>query len=571
MKDPDKVNVHDVFDGSVRYSAPVYQRYYVWGEEALQVLLEDIEASADQGSEQFIGAMVVQDFGKKGGNTSPNEYLIIDGQQRLTTIYLLICGLVWAYLEGKRTEEAKTLAQTYLAFSAGAYAGMPKLLPTLQDRKQFFEILKDEITCIEWNFKSSSVDEKSTRQGISAQWKRIKEHLDEELFNSKGKLQFLKAEEFQQKLLNEVVFIQVTLETKDDANTVFSKLNYDGVKLDLSDLVRNDVIARVDDKSKNAFDKFYDSCWAPFEGAFPRDSFDQYITIFAFVKFKGAVTKSRAFPELQKSWLSKKPAAIVADMLQYADLYCSLVQYAPIADFDSSVGERIQRLSLMPKTTVTWPYVLELLYAYRHAKATKKQVLECMSIVESFLVRRAVVGLEPTGLHAVFKALWGKAGANAKQLREKIVTGTIRCPDDRQVREALLSDDMYSRKITKYLLIQREIAFNATRGYDNAISDFSVEHVLPQNRNGEWAKGFTSREHKDLLHTIGNLVPLTKRQNGKIKDLPWAKKRAQLKGSNWKFTQRVAQARSWDVDKIRSRSREFAGWVLAEWSGFSRN
>ena len=106
MKDPDKNSVHDIFDGSIRYSAPVFQRYYVWGYEQLQALLDDIENAADESSTQFVGAIVVQDFGKNGGSQSPNEYLMIDGQQRLTTIYLLLCGVVWCYLQKNKTIEA---------------------------------------------------------------------------------------------------------------------------------------------------------------------------------------------------------------------------------------------------------------------------------------------------------------------------------------------------------------------------------------------------------------------------------------------------------------------------------
>lgn len=565
MKNPDKTNVHDTFDGSVRYSAPVYQRYYVWGDEPLQALLEDIENSGVENLEQFIGATVVQDFGKKGGSQSPNEYLMIDGQQRLTTIYLLICGLAWSYMKGGRDEDATTLAQTYLAFAAGKYKGMPKLLPTVQDRRQLFDILQNDITCIEWNLKGESIDEHSNRHGISSQWENIKWEFSELFFAEDGEFLKENIDEFYERLLSKIVFIQVTLEATDDANTVFSKLNYEGVKLSLSDLVRNDVISRVPDNCKDALDKFYDSTWKPFEKAFPRNSFDQYITIYSFIKFNGLISKSRAFPELQKKWITSNPISIVAEMNVYADLYCALVEYNPIKGINEQVGERVHRFSLMPKTTVTWPYILELLNACRDGVASKKQTLQCLSIVESFLVRRAIVGLEPTGLHAVFKGLWGKAGADPKKLKEKIVTGTIRCPNDQQIRETLSSGDMYSRKITKYLLIQRELHFNKENGYDNATEDFTIEHVLPQSLTADWLDWFNREDHKALLHTIGNLVPLTKGQNGRIKDLDWAKKKGVIKGSNWKITQNAAAARTWDKGQIQRRAKQFADWAVEEW------
>lgn len=280
MKDPDKNTIHDTFDGSVRYSAPVYQRYYVWGEDELQALLDDIENAADETSVQFIGATVVQDFGKKGGNQSPNEYLIIDGQQRLTTIYLLICGLVWCYLQSNNAkDDALTLAETYLAFSAGKYAGMPKLLPTIQDRKQLFDILQGEINCIEWKFDDDYTDETSRKQGIVNQWNNIKKHYSNTFFDSMNRLSRKKAEKFQENLLNHVEYVQITLEPKDDANTAFSKLNYMGISLSISDLVRNDIFSRLEETKKDSLDKFYKQQWKPFEKSFPEKSFDQLIQL----------------------------------------------------------------------------------------------------------------------------------------------------------------------------------------------------------------------------------------------------------------------------------------------------
>lgn len=565
MKNPEKNTIHDTFDGSVRYSAPVYQRYYVWKYTELQALLDDIENAADEHSVQFIGATVVQDFGKKAGNQSPNEYLIIDGQQRLTTIYLLLCGLVWSYLKANKKEEAETLTQTYLSFSAGKYKGMPKLLPTIQDRKQLFDILEDDINCIDWNVTGENNDETSRRKGIANQWKNIKKHFSESVFDSRGRLIKKKIERFQENILNYVEYIQITLEPKDDANTAFSKLNYMGITLAISDLVRNDVFSRLEENKKESLDNFYKKTWKPFEKSFPNDSFEQYITIYSIIKFQGKIPKARSFPELQKSWSKKKPAAIVKEMQLFSDIYSSIVDYDEIHGFHKDVNECVRRLSFMPKTTVTWPYILQLLQEFRSKKVTKNQVVECISIVESFLVRRAIAGLEPTGLHAVFKGLWQKAGADPKKLKEKIITTTIRSPNDTIIIEALMNENMYSRQITKYLLIQRERQFNKKHGYDNATNDFSVEHILPKNRVGKWATDFTKEEHALLHNTIGNLVPLTKGQNSKIKDYDWSKKRKAIKGSNWKFTQEVSNIKKWDKAQIKKQTEEFTQWAIIEW------
>ena len=220
---------------------------------------------------------------------------------------------------------------------------------------------------------------------------------------------------------------------------------------------------------------------------------------------------------------------------------------------------------------VTWPYVLDALNAFRNNKISKKQVLECLSVVESFLVRRAVVGLEPTGLHAVFKVLWNKAGGDPDALRSKIVTNTIRCPNDDAIHVALDNENMYSRQITKYMLIQRELYFNKQHGYDNAVNDFSVEHVLPKNHVGQWAVDFNKEEHAGLLNTIGNLVPLTKGQNEKIRDRDWVDKRPYFKGSNWKLSQRLSEIEKWNKAQILKQTQEFTGWALTQWPDIKKD
>ena len=130
----------------------------------------------DSDSVQFIGATVLQDFGKQAGSQSPNEYLIIDGQQRLTTIYLLICGLAWCYKNSNRKDDALTLIETYLASNVGKYKGMPKLLPTIQDRTQFFNILINDLELIDWNVSHEEKDTESKKTNITDQWERIKKY-----------------------------------------------------------------------------------------------------------------------------------------------------------------------------------------------------------------------------------------------------------------------------------------------------------------------------------------------------------------------------------------------------------
>jgi hypothetical protein len=519
---------------------------------------------------QFIGAIVVQDLGKRGGSQSPNEYLIIDGQQRLTTIYLLLCGISWSYLQKNKIDDAKTIVETYLSFSAGKYTGMPKLLPTSQDRKQFYELLETDVNCIDWVFSDNPADESSHKKGIENQWDIIKKHMTESFFDSRNRLIKSRINKFLENILYYIETVQIVLEKKDDANTAFSKLNFLGIPLSIADLVRNDVFSRFDTNDMTLANSFYKNKWSPFEKSFPKDSFEQYVPIYALIKFKGNCPKSKAFPNLQKSWARKKPEKILNEIKDYAQIYSLLVKFNENTVFHKDVNDRIRRLSLMPKTTVTWPYIIQVICALKNSKISKVQTIHSLKLVESFLVRRAINGLEPTGLHAVFKGLWNKAGADKNKLKDKIVTSTIRCPEDDKVSESLQKDNMYKRQITKYLLIQRELSFNKQYGYDNATSDFSVEHVMPKNHTGEWKTLFSKDEHLAMLNSIGNLVPLTKKQNSDVKDSNWSVKRRAIAGSNWKFSQKASKLVKWDKKQIKKRTSDFAKWAIAEWPEVSK-
>ena len=571
MKNPEKTNISEILNGGHQYVAPVFQRYYVWGKEELNVLIDDIVNATDESSIQFIGATVLQDMGKKGGVNSPTEYLMVDGQQRLTTLYLMLCGIAWIYRLKNKIDEATTLVETYLAFNAGSLKGVPKLIPTTQDRKQLYDILNTDVGSVDWNFKTHPADSSSKRSKISEQWIRIKDYLESECLNSAGHFQTKKVEILTQKLLGNVEVVQITLDTTDDANSVFSKLNYMGVDLSAADLVRNDVFSRFSASEMNKAQKFYKEKWSPFEKSFPKDSFSTYIPIYSLIKFKGNCSKSQAFPKLQESWKKNTPDQILKDLETYSEAFQLLVDFTEDNSSikDKKINKAILKMSKMPKTTVTWPYLIQLIHAISNSKISKIQFEKALLVVESFLVRRAINGLEPTGLHAVFKGLWPKVGVDLNKLKEKIVTATIKSPLDNHLLESFSDDDMYKRSITKYLFLCKEIDLAEKNGYDLATDDFSIEHVMPKNRIGQWATDFTQEEHKSLLNCIGNLIPLTIKQNSDVKDQDWSKKKKSFEGSNWKFSLLAAKSKKWNKQTIQNRTKDFSTWACQRWPEIS--
>jgi Protein of unknown function DUF262 len=235
MKAPEKSTVHDLLNAANRYKAPVYQRYYVWKEEELIALFDDIENATDSSVTEFIGAIVLQDIGKVASATSPTEYLIVDGQQRLTTLYLLLANLAALYKKHGKDKEAETIVYGYLTFGHGTYKGWPKVVPTVQDRTQLWDLLSKHLPDVEWEYGIDPGEPDSRRTGISDQWNRIHKMFESQFLSRSGKLLKKPLHVFQTNLLNYLDFVQITLEKDDDANVVFTKLNYRGQQLLLSE------------------------------------------------------------------------------------------------------------------------------------------------------------------------------------------------------------------------------------------------------------------------------------------------------------------------------------------------
>src|SRR5436189_3946472 len=245
MKRPDITTPQALFGASARYKAPVFQRLYVWGKNELLGLGEDIE-TADPTIGQFLGAIVLKDLGRPGGPTSPTTYLLIDGQQRLTTLYLLLLNLAKiAYTHGD-LPSAEFIWQNYLVETKSPqFRGWPKLVPTLQDRHTFYEILELALPDYQWDTSADPEDKRPRpARKLVDQWDRLSTYLEEATGVTTGALNQNSFNNILTTVQEHLKLIDITLEAQDDANAIFSRLNAKGVPLELADLVRNEVFSK---------------------------------------------------------------------------------------------------------------------------------------------------------------------------------------------------------------------------------------------------------------------------------------------------------------------------------------
>lgn len=584
--DPVTLNVR--LGDDVQLYCPLFQRRYVWGKSQIDKLWEDIDTIRDETySRRFLGALVFnEDLAATA--TQAGRYWIIDGQQRLTTMVLILIALAEHSQKcGKPgMEVAADVFEQYLVSRKKNSKNRPKLCPTLTDTRQFNDIMRRAFKYpfdleIDMSREAGDPDGDMTKA-----YKLIMQHVAARTSSPQEGKQLDDVETLQNiEVLRDVIlesleFVEIRLGSTHDPNEVFDRLNNEGVKLGIIDLVRNDVLKRLDKDGKQAL-KLYQQEWKPFEDAFA-DNAAKTAYFFPFaLTVNSSVTKATTFSTLSEYWSKLVEAKetdsrgelleIMSDLRTHQAAF-NAIHSGRLDQVETELAEYVRRLVDMNRPGSTYPYIMQLLTTVSGGDCNSNDAIECLRILESFLVRRGLLGIEPTGLHAVFKRLWKEAAADPEQVRKSITSSTVQFPGDAAVSNAITSGNLYSRKIKNYVMLEYER--DVTSG--DLVSVFppmTVDHVMPQNYTDDWSKYVSREDHKALVNTWGNLVPLSREANSTKAVKSWSAARAELQSETvFSTTKRIYMDHEiWDAQSIRARSERISEWALARWPSFEHH
>ncbi|WP_164863639.1 DUF262 domain-containing protein [Agromyces sp. LHK192] len=577
--DADPILVLDRFDDEIVLACPLFQRRFVWGERNIKQLFDDIDTVIDGAyTKRFLGALV---FNNEAPTTSAaaGRYWIIDGQQRLTTLYLILVAVAeQASAMGEPgIELARDTFHTYLVSNKKNTKGVPKLRPTLVDSKQFETILnraavKCGIKGVQASPSLAVGDESGAmRQGYKVIMRCISDRLMSTRVSAEGAVSdFSTLETLRETILERLELVEIRLGLEHDPNEVFDRLNKEGERLGIIDLVRNEVLKHLDADPKAA-QAAYSQEWKPFEDAFADDSSKaKYFFPFALT-LSDSVTQATTFSTLSNDWkeITDDPVAEIVRRLRRHQSAYNAIHSARLQLIDEPVREQVRRLTALNRPSSVYPYVMQLLTATAEGDASTSDAAECLHVIESFLIRRAFCGIEPTGLHAIFKRLWNLAGSDARAVRAGIVSKTVTFPSDAQFEAAIRFGDLYHRKICSYVLEEYERA-HTSGDILKSYPSITVDHVAPQERKGSWAASFTPEEHAELLHTWANLVPLSSEANSSKGTSSWIEAQSKLKLETvFSTTKHLYDSHvEWNADSVRQRGDVLVPWALARWPEF---
>jgi uncharacterized protein with ParB-like and HNH nuclease domain/predicted transport protein len=542
----------DFLKGPKQFIVPIYQRAYSWKVAQCEQLWRDIlRASSDSVAGHFIGSIVYIQKGLYQAAGIP-QLLVIDGQQRLTTLTLLLDAYGDALkAAGDATSEItqRKLYNYYLLNPEEEGDLRYKLLLTQTDRTTLIRLLDDH-----------------------APTPPVSERIVENHAWFKERMQTVDLRRVYAGIAKLLV-IDIALDRAHDSpQLIFESLNSTGMALTQADLVRNFVLMQLDPPEQ---ERLYNAYWRPMEEVFGAESyaerFDGFMRDYLTVATGSIPNVGDVYQEFKEhSHRAAAPgiADQVAEIARYAAHYARII--APPSD-DRQLQDRLSAINTL-RVDVSYPFLLEVFEDFKQQKATRAEVLEILKFIESYVFRRSVCGLPTNSLNKTFANL-GRELQKGRYLESLMAALLLkdsykRFPDDDEFGRELVVKDLYNIRARAYWLGRLE---NHEHKEPINVEEYTVEHVLPQNDDlsmswrsslGDGWKEIQAR----YLHTLGNLT-LTG-YNSEMSDRSFAEKRDMPKGfvqSHLRLNQDLATLERWTQPEIEARAQRLAALALKVW------
>ena len=531
-----------ILEGTQQYVVPLFQRPYKWDTKHWSALWDDIIDihDDDPGRTHFLGSMVTMPTTSVPEGVS--KYLLIDGQQRLTTICILLAAL---------RDKAKTISGSNLAeqinarFLVNQYEtgnDFFKVLPTQADRDLFQNIIQNNSTTGHDQIaKAYAFFERKLRQG----------NCD--------------LVEIARIITNRLSIVSIVLDPDDNPYLVFESLNAKGEPLAQSDLIRNYFFMRIHTSEQR---EIYDTIWLPMQ-----TSLDESLTEFIrhFLMKDGFTVKREEVYSTLKNYASKKNSKEILDYLReiakYSQYYSRLVQ--PSKEVISSLRTSLMRLNRLAVTTA-YPFLLNCYHEFDNDDLTEADFSEILRTIENFIIRRFVCNIPTNQLNKIFPTLYPQAKKRVDTTlveATKTILQTKNYPKDPLFRERLMDTKLYgSDRTSRAKLILESLELSHGHKEQVVFDNLTVEHVMPQTMTDWWAEhlgGNYEVVHELYVHTLGNLT--LSGYNPELSNSEFPRKRSYLTNSNLQLNRYFSSVEEWNQSAIERRAQELADKVLGIW------
>jgi uncharacterized protein with ParB-like and HNH nuclease domain len=526
---------------------PPFQRNYSWGETECKELFEDVVLAYKVGNtasdpkKHYLGNIVYY----KGENDGAiyDEIVLVDGQQRVTTMLLMICAIRDSIDD---TAKKESIDKRYLYNETTDEFYKVRLRQTEYDSEGFLKVVNQD---------RREIDENTN---VWKNYLLLKKLLLESCIDPEKLLNYLTN--------IEIVDIDLKISNLEEVQTVFEKINATGKPLTASDKIRNWVLLH---KSSREQKRLYENYWLQIENLLTSDNVTRFARDFLIMKLKNDIIEGNAYGEFKAylvDFCNNNREDLLREMLRYAKYY----RWILFKDAPNPELRRILNMLDYLKTDDAKPlymYLLELLYT-----DNLPELIKILNLFTDFMLRYRIV--KPSGgggaLRSVIQSLIEKTDAGEIEPKHEVflrelsnsANASQRFPDDDEFKSCLLQNSKLNHSYGRLLLVRMEehkYNMRTTVPFDEG----TVEHLMPQTLTDEWKKNLGGSEiaesiYDKYLNSIGNLALVSGRYNSSLSNNEWAKKRVALADVEFNLTKNVAQSNVWNENTISNRAGELA-------------
>jgi Protein of unknown function DUF262/Protein of unknown function (DUF1524) len=589
--EPRLVTLGDLFSDRGQYQVPIYQRPYVWEkEEQWMPLWEDLRDTAEghldgKAAPHFLGAIVIELISAQPGHVK--EYSVIDGQQRLTTLQLLLAAL-GAVVEGSSPQQADEVRKLLVNEGKHATGDLRfKVLPGEHDRPTFSQILSEDGTVPDGT--EGMPGAYGYFSGEIRRWVQGEQSAEHRA---------LMLDALQEACEGLLQVVSIQLDGSSDAQVIFETLNSRGADLTSLDLAKNAIfrLAEKESTEEGEVSELHATHWQPSlgdadywletirQGRYNNERADLFLMHWLTMKIGKPARVQHLFADFRKEILQQEPAPTARELV--VELSEDAKTFRSFDDFDegSDEGRFFRRLRMMDTTTLL-PVALLL---FRSGELGADRRRRALRALESWLVRRMLLGATSAHYNRLLASLLETLnGQSSLETADTLVIQSLRgysnptdtWPTDGEVLGQIRTRRLYgwiSHKRIRLLLEACELQLAASSKSEQLPfpEKLSIEHAMPQNWSKNWPLPAEKEdeeaiaERNERIDRLGNLTLVTSGLNSSLSDSAWPIKREALaKHSQLLVNQLLCANETWDDASIDARSKELAGMVMRTWPG----
>ena len=544
-----------------QFIIPIYQRTYSWTIGQCEQLWNDIVrvATHNEYLAHFIGSIVYIQKGIYQTSQIP-QLMVIDGQQRIVTMSLLLCAIK-KYLQNHPDNNAPSsqkILNYYLINPEENSDLRYKVILTQTDRETIKNIVDDV---------QAEISNKSLH--ITENYAYFLRMLEKQTINIDDLFQGIR----------KLIIVDISLDGNyDNPQLIFESLNSTGLELSQADLIRNYILMGLEPDVQT---RLYNTYWYPMEQDFGQvgytEWFDSFMRDYLTMKStSGSIPRiNEVYLEFKKYFSTKANNAmedVISDIFTYSQHYTRFVLgKEPDEDI-----RKILKDILTLRVDVAYPLLLEFYDEYKKDKLTKQDLIDLLTLIESYVYRRLICGIPTNSLNKTFATFSRNIDrdnfVNSVKAKFTTLDSYRQFPTDEEFKQALMVRDVYNLRSRNYLLGKLE---NFDRKEQVNIDTYTIEHIMPQNENvsPQWQKDLGEQWkdiHTKYLHTIGNLT-LTG-YNPELSDRSFVEKRDMKGGfadSPIRLNDTLAKRQTWSEREIISRASELSELAVKVWPKLS--